>query len=215
MQRIYFVRHGQTKANVENTAQGLEDPLTPEGEMQAMRVAERLTTLPIARCISSDALRTRQTSSHIEDQLKMPFTYSALFREIARPSQFVGHSRTSPEYAAFIKEDMAHWGEDWHFADEENYPDRVRRAKAALQFLTEQPEEDILVVTHGHFLRFMVSTILTNGALTPELWMSMNKAFWTSNTAITVCTHHEGHWRLMTWNDHAHFGDTVFRPTLD
>ena len=211
MKRIYFVRHGETIANQNNTVQGLDDPLALEGEKQAMRVAERLLSLPIDTCISSDALRARQTSEHIHDVLKMPFSYSPLFREIRRPSSLIDKKREDEEYKAFRVAERAHFGEDWHFEDEESYPDRVERTTEALALLDAQEGSDILVVTHGHFLRYLVSTVLLNGKMSPDIWLAMETTFWTSNTGITVCTRDEHRWRLLTWNDHAHFGDEVFR----
>ena len=213
MKRIYFVRHGETVANVESKVQGLEDPLTPEGELQALRVAERFLSLPIDLCLSSDAVRAKQTAQHIGDSLKLPFIYSSLFREIRRPTSLVGLSRDTEPYQSFRVAERAHFGEDWHMEDEESYPDRVRRAKEALALIDAQEGSDILVVTHGHFLRFLISTILLGNSMSPEVWLNMETSFWTSNTGITVCTRGEKRWRLLTWNDHAHFGDNVFQES--
>ena len=49
MKRIYFVRHGETIANVESKVQGLDDPLTPEGELQAIRKSAK-TPRSISKC---------------------------------------------------------------------------------------------------------------------------------------------------------------------
>ncbi len=211
MKRAYFVRHGETVANIEGRIQGLDDPLTPEGEIQATRVAARVTSLPIETCISSDALRARQTAGAIEAELKMSFTFSPLFREIKRPSSLIGLTRDSESYKAFAQGEQIHAHEDWHFEDEENYFDREQRAKEALAFLGTEESSDILVVTHGHFLRFLVSAMLMNGHMTPEVWSHMAGGLWTENTGITVCVRNEHRWRLLTWNDHAHFGDDVFQ----
>ena len=209
MKRVYFVRHGETVANQTKSHQNLSDPLTPEGERQALRVAERTTTLPIDLCIASDALRARQTAAAIEAELKMPFIYSSLFREWAVPSSLVGKSEHSEESIAYARLVREH-DDAWHYEDEENFVDIKRRAEEAFAFLLAQDADDILVVTHGQFLKFLMSSALLQDALTSSLWHRVGVCFKTSNTGITVVMHTGERWRLLTWNDHAHFGENTF-----
>lgn len=43
MKRVYLVRHGQSKGNISPEFQGLDSPLTEEGNDQARTLAQRAT----------------------------------------------------------------------------------------------------------------------------------------------------------------------------
>lgn len=208
MKRIYFVRHGESTSNTQNLIQGLADPLTEEGERQARVVAQRVKDLKIDVLIASDAVRAQDTAQAISSEIGLPIETSPLFREGKRPSSLVGQSRSTDAYRGLILEIESH-AEDasWRYEDEENYHDLKARADAALTYLLERPEEDILVVTHGHFLRFMLMVMVLEDVTSPKFWPSFAKAFSITNTAITAVYHSEGRWRILTWNDHAHFAD--------
>lgn len=66
MLQVYLVRHGETEWNVARRIQGQSDSrLTPNGEHQAQRVAERLKRMGITHIFTSDLGRTRQTAEII------------------------------------------------------------------------------------------------------------------------------------------------------
>ncbi len=210
MKRVYFVRHGETVANQHKTLQDLTNPLTLEGERQALRVAERAVSLTIDFCVASDALRTRQTASSIADQIGKEFEYSPLFREWPVPSSFVGLPEDGEVYREYIQQRNAE-STAWKLEDEESFEDRIVRVRNAMRFLENKDANDILVVTHGMFLKFLIGTVLIGQDMTREIWRAMSWNLTTTNTGITVCLVDGDRWRLLTWNDHAHFGDEVFR----
>lgn len=209
MKRVYFVRHGQSTSNVDEIVQGLDDPLTPEGERQALRLAERIKNLTVGALISSDALRAKETAKAISEAVDMPVAYSELFREIRRPASLVGMSRNDPEYQAFLKLEEEHFGEEgWRFEDGENYEDICARGEAALTYLETHESDDIVVVSHGYFLRFLVTMILLEKEMMLPVWQHTRKVMHEENTGITLCVlDSDRMWHLLTWNDHAHFAE--------
>ena len=98
----------------------------------------------------------------------------------------------------------------FRFSDEENFDDLKNRAGAALKHLAEQPEESILVVTHGLFMRIVIAYALFGEKLTGEECVKFLRAFHMENTGITILGYDEKYpvspWWLWVWNDHAHLG---------
>lgn len=208
MKRVYFVRHGESVSNVSDIVQGLHDALTPEGERQARIVAERVKNLKIDALIASDAVRAQSTAQAISDETGWLIDTSPLFREIKNPTSFVGMQRTNEAYLNFQKAQREHSSDPaYRFEDEENYADRKERAEKALAYVMEHEGEDLMVVTHGHFLRFMLMMMVMEGKANAEIWESFAKGFAITNTAITVAVHNGERWRILTWNDHAHFAE--------
>ena len=60
---IYLIRHAEAEGNIKRTFQGHTDAaLTPKGEHQLERLAERFRTIPIDAVYASPLLRTRKTA---------------------------------------------------------------------------------------------------------------------------------------------------------
>lgn len=83
MVRIYFVRHGQSEANVQRVIsnRGWKHPLTDLGRAQAEALAERLQGESISRIISSPIMRAVQTAEIVSARLGIPFTMEEALRE--------------------------------------------------------------------------------------------------------------------------------------
>lgn len=203
---VYFVRHGQTEANVADTIQDLTDVLSPHGEIQAEKIAERAQNLEFEALIASDAVRAQQTASIIAKRTQHSIISSELFREIQRPSSFVNKSRLSDEFQAFVEMWWSRSSEQWRHSDEETAQEFIARAAAAFSFIEARSEKSMLVVTHGYFLRALVIHVLCNGEPDGPLFQKLHGSFMGENTGITVCLKKGGRWHLLTWNDHAHLG---------
>lgn len=208
MKRVYFIRHGESVSNVDQIVQGYSDPLTDRGRRQAAQVATRTQHLDFEYFVTSDYTRAVETAKAISVATKQPYEENILFREIKRPGSLVGTSRNTEKYQSFLREEYEHMDDpDWQMEDGEHFVAGRDRALRALTFLEEREEKDILVVTHGHFMRYMVATILSAKNLKPEFWRPLAQSMSTDNTGITLCECEKGIWRLVTWNDHAHFAE--------
>ncbi len=207
--RIYLVRHGQTNDNATHTVQNAESVLSSKGEEQAVVLAERLRHLSFQHLFVSDYVRTRQTIAPLLPHISIEPVYTPLARETKMPSQFVGISNQSEEFQAFYKVASEHQSDpNWRYADEETFYDVVDRVQKFFELLTTQ-EGDVLAVTHGRFLTYMVMYVITKGNLTFDIWTQCRHGFETANTGITVLEYNEkwSDWRLLTFNDHAHFAE--------
>ena len=82
--RIFFIRHGKDDGNYRG---GWSDmPLVDEGKEQVKKLAEFLERkkdeYKIEKIISSDLLRTKQTTEIINEKLKVPVEYTDKLREM-------------------------------------------------------------------------------------------------------------------------------------
>lgn len=154
MKNIFFVRHASSVGNENNEYQHLHSPLSKTGRTQAKLVAERFRTIPIDLVITSPLERAAETARYIAETNQLQITIEPLFQEILRPSILRGQRKGSEETATiklFLEANWAH--QSARHSDEENFYDLRSRALSALEYLIARPEENLLVVTHGTFLR--------------------------------------------------------------
>jgi probable phosphoglycerate mutase len=148
--QVLLLRHGETDANASGVIQGwLPVPLNQRGRTQSHRLAARLKTFVprVARLISSDLVRARQTAEPIADALGLDVVFDPRWRERGlgeMQGQTIGERET---WRAASGETDAPGAESVQaFRD---------RAHAALQsLLAEHADHGVVgVVTHGGTIR--------------------------------------------------------------
>lgn len=81
--RIYFVRHGESHANIQRqiSNRGLTHGLTRKGREQANALADKLTGQAISHIYSSPMLRAIETSILLGNRLDVDYTVTDALRE--------------------------------------------------------------------------------------------------------------------------------------
>jgi len=81
--RLYFIRHGQSEANVlhEISNRGLKHGLTEKGKAQVLALAQKLETIPFVKLYTSPLLRAVQTAEILSFKLSIPFETTDALRE--------------------------------------------------------------------------------------------------------------------------------------
>jgi 2,3-bisphosphoglycerate-dependent phosphoglycerate mutase len=205
--RVYFVRHGTTEANERNVSQGSNEPLSPHGKRQSALLATRFKKITLDQIISSDHLRARETADEISKQTGIPVTISRYFREVRRPSELDGISYDSEEYLqAFSKIENNWHKKGWKYSDEESFHEMKERAIKALAYIVKSKKDDVLVVSHGNFLKALIGVMIKGGKHSAEDFRTLRLFLDSSNVGISLCEYTDGKWRMITWNDHAHLG---------
>ena len=216
-QRFVVIRHGESRTNATNTFQAgnqcLSDPLTPRGEADARRLAERLSALPVEVIVSSGYLRAHTTAALIAQATGSPhlvpvtkgssswldvpaddpdvLTCDSLLREIDVPSELEGLRFDDPrareiQHAAMAVADQP----DGHYSDEENLYDLWRRAEAISRYLQGRTEALVLVVAHGGILKVWLAHLMfitVHGLDTPaqlSAYRGFTKLGWWDNTGL-------------------------------
>ena len=212
MKTVYLIRHGQSADNASPVFQSPDSPLTPKGRAQAQSIAERVSKLTFDSLIVSPFQRAKETADAITQMTGKVAEYSDLFVERIKPTSINGKSYGDKEADRAWRE----WEESTHTSgmrveDGENFDDLMARADKALAFLTARPEESIVVVTHGVFLRMLVARVLFSTMLSGPLFKNFQRNAITENTGMTVLIYTDAFeesfaWRLWVYNDHAHLG---------
>jgi probable phosphoglycerate mutase len=210
MKKIYFVRHGESEGNAGPLRQSATTPLTEKGREQAIFIAKRVKKLPAEIIIASPMKRAEETAKFIAEGTGLITEFSDLFVERRRPSISLGKPKDDSEMLALEKIlRESHLIPGFRHSDEENFDDLKERAQKALAYLAARPEEHILVVTHGFFMRILVALITMGDTLTAVECEQFIRTFHMENTGLSVFGYDEKEkspWWLWVWNDHAHLG---------
>ncbi len=206
---IYFVRHGETVLNAQNIRQGPEGHLTEKGRAQALATAKRFPKhkgRPQV-IIASPFERTRETAEIIGKELNMEVKYSDLLKERKNPSEVIGKWGGDVEVRKIIDRiDKSYHADDLRVSDEENFADLKKRAKKLLGFISRRPEKRIILVTHGIFLKMVVSYMTYGDSLTASQYNTLSYLNPVNNASMCICSykHHwlkRNEWKVLVWND--------------
>ncbi|HEU5005162.1 MAG TPA: histidine phosphatase family protein [Candidatus Saccharimonadales bacterium] len=207
---VYFVRHGQSEDNVAPVFQGLDSPLSAVGQAQAKKIAARAANLKFEAMLASPLPRARQTAEAIARATGKNPEFSDLFVERIKPTSVNGKPYTDQK----ANDTWRQWTESLYtpgmrVEDGENFDDIVKRADRVLQLLKQRPEQRILVVTHGLFLRTLVARVLLGEILDGSSLRHFHNMTSMDNTALSALRYEpefeQDHaWRLWIYNDHAH-----------
>lgn len=208
---VYLVRHGQSEANAGGVRQGAGGNLTEAGREQAEYLARRVAKLPIEAIVSSTSPRARQTAEIINQELGLEIIETDLVVERKNPSSVIGKYGDDPEVVEMSRRLIEGYKDpDFHLEDAESFNDIKRRVFGTLEMLESHPAENILVVTHGMFMRFLLTGVLFGQEFTFHEAEGFCAGTKTKNTGLTVLQYDPTEprpWMLVTWNDHAHLAD--------
>lgn len=208
-QVIYFVRHGQTILNAKGIRQGPDGSLSEKGIEQAKRIAKRF---PKEKgkpkvLIASPFQRAKETAQIIADELGMKIEYCDLLVERRNPKEIIGRSGEDREVRAIVDLiDKGYHEDDFRYSDEENFVDLKERAKKLFKYIAKRPENQIIMVTHGIFLKMIAAYILQGEKLTASEYNKLSYLNPMDNAALTICTHttrlfRKDLWEILVWDD--------------
>lgn len=208
-QVIYFIRHGETELNAKGIRQGPDGPLSPEGIKQTKEIAHRFPKKrgkPQA-LIASPWQRTKETATIIAQELNMKVEYCDLLVERRNPTEIIGHSGEEEQVQKIVDRiDKSFHDDALRYSDEENFLDLKERAKKLLKYIGARKERQIIMVTHGIFLKMVVSYMLEGDKLTASEYNKLSYLNPMNNAALTICTRttrlfQKPKWELLVWND--------------
>jgi broad specificity phosphatase PhoE len=179
---IVLVRHGETQSNLEQLLHGRTDvPLTPLGEWQARRVAERLIQFdPVDALYSSPLLRARSTARLISQRIGRDVVFVDDLTEF-HFGDFEGYTlsdiqETHPEIFLQVLDTSDF---EFRFPNGESRREFHARVKGALDTLAEaNAGKRLVIVAHGGVIASAV-TQFTGG--NPNDWAN----FLVHNCSIT------------------------------
>lgn len=206
---VYFVRHGETESNVQNIRQGSKGSLTEKGKTQALATARRFPKRKGRPqiIISSPYERTKETAEIIAKELKLRIKYSDLLVERRNPSEIIGHSGQEEHVRKIIDRiDKSYHADDLRYSDEENFVDLKERAKKLLTYIARIRKKRIIMVTHGIFLKMVISYMLHGNSLTASEYNNLSYFNPINNASMAICSYtthwfKKNEWKLIVWDD--------------
>jgi broad specificity phosphatase PhoE len=158
--RLYLVRHGATRLTAEGRFSGLVGDLSDEGRRQMTHLGERLQSENL-RAIYCSPLARAADSARIIGEVRglVPIARDDL-REMNH-----GHwvELTHGEVAKRFPDEFVAWEEDpFTFAPEGGESGLAVLARALpviREIVTSHPAESVLVVSHKHTLRLVISSL--------------------------------------------------------
>ena len=199
---IYLVRHGETEANLEKRYYGwMETPLTPEGYLQAEKVADILKNKGIEKLYCSDLGRARHTAKAIGRKCLIEPVASDLLREI-NFGKFEG--MTYQEILASYEEELTSWLNDpFHIAPPEGEDlltvyGRMQRFLNQLNevFSAANPPSanpKVALVSHGGIIRVWLYYLL--GLEKKDFW-----SLQIANTSLSLIRKEAGKYTVKYYN---------------
>jgi probable phosphoglycerate mutase len=164
--RLYFVRHGQSEANVLRVISNrdLPHPLTELGRQQAVALAERLS-VPLAAIYTSPIVRAAETAQIVARHKNLPVEKVDALRE---PDCGIMEGRGDEEAWAEHHRATNDWVDgkfDSRIAGGESYNDLRTRFVPFIDRLTAAhvyTDHNLLLITHGSLLYLMLPLVLSN-----------------------------------------------------
>lgn len=186
MKHIYFVRHGETAANIQAIHQSPEEPLTQKGRKQAGHAALILKHKKIDTIICSTYTRARETAEIISNEVGVPYIIDESVTEFRRPENLHKKSHFSPASLWYVWRMFTH-REDARFDDDgaENLFAIRNRVLDAEAMLTHLIGEQIVVVSHTIFMNMFLEMACRERSLTlREFMLTLRRSFYTHNGGI-------------------------------
>lgn len=149
--KLYFVRHGETRENVENIIQGHQaGTLTDLGHKQARRLAERLSEIAFTAIYASDLGRVLDTARYVGAFQSAPIQLDERLRE-----RGAGIYEGLPRQVLWDAEATSGQPQiEFRPEGGESFLDLQARIEAFVEAsFSRHPGEEVLVLSHGGWNR--------------------------------------------------------------
>lgn len=201
--RIYFVRHGESQANLlhEISNRGLRHGLTRRGREQAEALSQRLQGARIAHIYSSRVLRAIETSVIIAHRLNVEYEVTDALREYDC-GELVGRSDEEAwqGWRELFDAWVVHHRWEQRIAGGESFHDIRGRFEPFIAGLVQRygnPESNVTCVAHGGVYWMMLPLVLKN--VDTDLIVQHGFAY----TACIVAEWRPTGLYCVEWNGHA------------
>lgn len=142
--KLFFVRHGESVANVNNIVSPLDTPLTDRGKEQSKATGYNLIDKKVTKIVCSPLLRTRQTAEIIAGILGISTKNIDIIDELQerRLGELEGLPRQH-EVEFFYESDT-----DNDLESRKSLIDRMSQALAKIKLISEETKGNVVIVGH-------------------------------------------------------------------
>jgi probable phosphoglycerate mutase len=165
MLNLYITRHGETKWNTEGRLQGwMNSPLTEKGILQGQKLNQAVKMYDIQKIYSSPSERALKTAISAKGKLGVEIE---LMDELKEMNMGQWEGKTLEQIKEKEPENFEnYWLRPHLFVKNtgENFDEMLARTKRALdKIVQENPEGNVLIVTHGVTLKALMSHFSSEG----------------------------------------------------
>ncbi|WWD21918.1 hypothetical protein CI109_106406 [Kwoniella shandongensis] len=223
---LIFARHGQTEDNVQGIIQGHKDtPLNNHGRLESARLAERLRKVKIAEAYTSPLCRAKETAEIVlrhhpgttlsaADGLKERGLGSMEGRRRARGEKAPADAESYESLGAR----SIQWFDSFLASHEPEAPLPQNHLFNHFSRHSSPPEPNILIVSHGAWLSFFLSLILS-----PTYGFTLSKGVdpklpcYNTSLMVVGCKWIDGKWKgsVDDWGDISHLRDMMEEEVRD
>ncbi|HZA59436.1 MAG TPA: histidine phosphatase family protein [Solirubrobacterales bacterium] len=209
--RVHFIRHGESASNAAPGAMALPDAerdrLTELGWEQAREAGRHLERIGATRILTSPLRRARETAEAIAETLDLEIVELHELHELRESDGYGGLSpeeRRLRRWSVWMSEHAD--DPDHSYRRGESFNDVLGRVRSVQARLVAEPDDNVLAVSHGIFLRFFLMWSVLGEAFGPGL---AQRLWQLRSHNCGLCTfEHEGPdpggyatdaWRCLTW----------------
>lgn len=206
---VYLVRHGRSAAHDSDKRQSPDSPLGEEGLKQARALAERMAKEKIDVVISSKWDRAFQTAEVVSKKIGIKLETIEGIHEKEQNPNLYGADLASEIHQRYMTE-VKEFGDDldWKFDGQgESLRDLIKRVvKFKSHLVSMHKHENVLVVSHGLFIRTFVILALLGDKYGDKTFYRIYTSLSCANTGISLLEFlpDKKHWELRYFNDHVH-----------
>lgn len=198
----YFVRHGESQANVDRIFANRLDcpaPLTADGLAQAETLSQTLKSVPVTHVYSSPLARARQTAARVASEFGAPLTPHDALREYD-VGDFEGVSYAGEAAWRWRRyEDVERsWREGNRRASHPGGESLFDLEARFMPFMTtlgarHDPTDALVLVGHGGLYRAVLPLLM------PAISREYASDHHLGHGEIVIAEYNEGRWRCVQW----------------
>lgn len=184
---FYFIRHGQSIANIAKTHQSPTEELSPVGQEQARLVGNYLKQFEADIILSSPFARAYTTAQKIHETTQTPLEIIDILRETQKPSEIVGLKHDHPE-ALSVKQTIKanRHNPKYRYSDEETTEEIYYRALQILKKLLSFNKKHLIVVTHEDIFKMLIQVMIKPEPLDIPLYEKLELFLRFNNGSVTT-----------------------------
>ncbi|MDD8049690.1 MAG: histidine phosphatase family protein [Thomasclavelia sp.] len=154
--KLYVIRHGETKYNIQNRICGITDlELTDKGKQQALNASKHFENIKIDRIYVSPLKRAQETAAIINKVTNTDIEVDNRLREI-NYGTFEGKKGTNRSFN-HVKKNLG-----MNYPEGESFLNVTTRVYTLIEeLINSHPNETILLVCHGGIMR-VIETYFTD-----------------------------------------------------